>query len=328
MTKAREPEDKGGERNERNQGGKEEERARGEVSDSGEDPQREMRWGDGTRKSRGADGAGEECGAERPRERPGAQPLSPSGGRGGASRSGSPPGRARLLGTRRGLGLPAAALAADGTPGGLFGRGAERRRPVGAHRPGPAAAPARVPPARPPGRPGRPVPARRGPQLRVGLSPGRCEALLGRDGASAPGGPRLAASSASCPPRRGPQAPTPRPTARWSPACARPSSRALGPPSSPPTPRSRRPWAACPPSRAASRRCPPAVPTWSRAGTAVASRPRAPARPAERPERVAVLCLVVTPVLNQLIDSLRSREVHAAARSALAGLRGSSTARG
>lgn len=63
-------------------------------------------------------------------------------------------------------------------------------------------------------------------------------------------------------------------------------------------------------------------------GAHLAARPGAPARPAERPERVAVLCLVVTPVLNQLIDSLRNREVHAAARSALAGLQGPGTARG
>ncbi|EPY86636.1 hypothetical protein CB1_000305006 [Camelus ferus] len=42
-----------------------------------------------------------------------------------------------------------------------------------------------------------------------------------------------------------------------------------------------------------------------------------------RHKLVAVFYLVVTPVLNPLIYSLRNREVHAAARYALARLRGS-----
>nr|CAI9697811.1 unnamed protein product [Rangifer tarandus platyrhynchus] len=155
----------------------------------------------------------------------------------------------------------------------------------------------------------------------------------GRDGASAPGGPGgpLLLRAA----RRAEDAGADTAADRTlSPACARPSSPALWLSFSPPTPRSRRPWAACPPPRAASRRCPPAVPTWPRWGSSTARGPPwtrgpgAPARPAERHKLVAVLCLVVTPVLNPLIDSLRNREVHPAARSALAGLRGSGTARG
>nr|XP_031315123.1 olfactory receptor 2B2-like [Camelus dromedarius] len=58
--------------------------------------------------------------------------------------------------------------------------------------------------------------------------------------------------------------------------------------------------------------------------TAMYLRPRgSSALPARRHKLVAVFYLVVTPVLNPLIYSLRNREVHAAARYALARLRGS-----
>ncbi|XP_003362350.1 olfactory receptor 2A1/2A42-like [Equus przewalskii] len=58
--------------------------------------------------------------------------------------------------------------------------------------------------------------------------------------------------------------------------------------------------------------------------TAMYLRPRgSSALPAKRHKLVAVFYLVITPVLNPLIYSLRNREVHAAARYALARLRGS-----
>ncbi|XP_017194000.2 olfactory receptor 2A1/2A42 [Oryctolagus cuniculus] len=61
--------------------------------------------------------------------------------------------------------------------------------------------------------------------------------------------------------------------------------------------------------------------------TAMYLRPRASSTlPARHHKLVAVFYLVVTPVLNPLIYSLRNREVHAAARYALARLRGTRTA--
>ncbi|XP_058386780.1 olfactory receptor 2H2-like [Diceros bicornis minor] len=57
--------------------------------------------------------------------------------------------------------------------------------------------------------------------------------------------------------------------------------------------------------------------------TATYLRPRgSSALPAKRHKLVAVFYLVITPVLNPLIYSLRNREVHAAARHALARFRG------
>ncbi|XP_008561285.1 PREDICTED: olfactory receptor 2A1/2A42-like [Galeopterus variegatus] len=63
--------------------------------------------------------------------------------------------------------------------------------------------------------------------------------------------------------------------------------------------------------------------------TAMYLRPRASrALPAKRHKLVAVFYLVITPVLNPLIYSLRNREVHAAAHYALARLRGTRTVPG
>lgn len=274
-----------------------------------------MRWGVSARR------AGERTGRERSaaaeRQRPGAQRLQrPSGPQGAPCGPGPPPGWARPPGARRGP------RTSHRTPGGLPGRGAGAAAPCWGSsartsgRTGPWA-------ARPPGaagggrgerrapqarahtcRPAAALPrARRGAQLAWASPRAAARPPSGRDGASAPGGARAGRCFCALP-----AAPRTAGAAHGRPHAglnlrAPTIPAGLWPSSSPPAPRSRRPWAACPPSE------PPQALYPRGAHLAAPQNSRAPRR-----RRSGWLFSVSSsaPVLNQLIDS-RNREVHAAA---------------